>query len=248
MAARARRRPADRDHREHAVRGHSCARARAGDGRTCALSVSGGVVLSFFAAAAPALEASRVTPLAALRSADRLESRYRVRTRHVVAGVGLLLIAACVFAAGSGRRPAASSVSPLPWRSFSAWRSWCPLALSSCRAIGGDRLGKLFGVEGALAHANLSGAIPRLAVSVAALAVALSMMVAIAIMIGSFRETVIYWVGQTLQADLYLATARRSSLDTQATVSPELERIIRHIRRWLPWIASGASVSCTMDA
>ena len=61
----------------------------------------------------------------------------------------------------------------------------------------------LFGVEGALAHANLSGAIPRVAVSVAALAVALSMMVAIAIMIGSFRETVIYWVGQTLQADLY---------------------------------------------
>jgi putative ABC transport system permease protein len=51
-------------------------------------------------------------------------------------------------------------------------------------------------------------------------------MVAIAIMIGSFRETVIYWVGQTLQADLYMSTARRSSLDTQSTVSPELETAV----------------------
>ena len=52
------------------------------------------------------------------------------------------------------------------------------------------------------------------------------MMVAIAIMIGSFRETVIYWVGQTLQADLYMSTARRSSLDTQSSISPELETAV----------------------
>ena len=84
----------------------------------------------------------------------------------------------------------------------------------------------MFGVEGQLAHANLSGAIPRLAVSIAALAVSLSMMVAIAIMIGSFRETVIYWVGQTLQADLYISTARRSSLDTQSSISQELEAAV----------------------
>ena len=32
------------------------------------------------------------------------------------------------------------------------------------------------------------------------------MLVAIAIMIGSFRETVIYWVAQTLRADLYVST------------------------------------------
>ena len=63
---------------------------------------------------------------------------------------------------------------------------------------------RVFGVEGLLAHANLAGAIPRLSISVAALAVSLSMMVAIAVMIGSFRDTVIYWVGQTLQADLFV--------------------------------------------
>jgi putative ABC transport system permease protein len=191
-----------------------------------ALSLAGGVVLSFVAAAAPALEASRVSPLAALRSADRLESRYRARTRHVVAGVALLLIGAVCSQVGP--------IDHLPIFGFAAAVAvvfgiafLVPLALVLLSRVGGHGLGKLFGIEGALAHANLSGAIPRVAVSVAALAVALSMMVAIAIMIGSFRETVTYWVGQTLQADLYLATARRSSLDSQATVSPELERTIR---------------------
>jgi putative ABC transport system permease protein len=85
---------------------------------------------------------------------------------------------------------------------------------------------RLFGVEGLLAHANIAGGIPRLAVSVAAVAVSLSMLVALAIMIGSFRETVIYWVGQTLRADLYVSMPRRSTLGVPATFSPELEKLI----------------------
>ena len=46
------------------------------------------------------------------------------------------------------------------------------------------------GVETRLAHANLAGAIRGCAISVAALSVSLAMLVAIAVMIGSFRETV----------------------------------------------------------
>jgi putative ABC transport system permease protein len=49
------------------------------------------------------------------------------------------------------------------------------------------------------------------------------MMVAIAVMVGSFRETVIYWVGQTLRADLYVGSAGR----TQAMVSAAVERAVR---------------------
>ena len=56
---------------------------------------------------------------------------------------------------------------------------------------------------------NLAAAIPRLSISVAALSVSLAMMVAIAVMIGSFRDTVVYWVGQTLQADLFIGPGVR---------------------------------------
>ncbi len=84
-----------------------------------------------------------------------------------------------------------------------------------------------FGVEGLLAHANLAAAIPRLSISVAALAVSLSMMVAIAVMIGSFRDTVNYWVGQTLQADLFVSPGVRPRPGAEHTLSPAVVRAVR---------------------
>ena len=85
------------------------------------------------------------------------------------------------------------------------------------------RLGGWGGVETRLATANIAGAVPRLSISVAALSVSLAMLVAIAVMIGSFRETVIL-VSQTLHADLFIATGRRSNLDAQPTISAALSR------------------------
>ncbi len=195
------------------------------DPRDAAVAIAMGIGLALLAAAAPALEASRVTPLAALRGADRLEARYRVNRRHLALAVSLLLAAAGLSRPGP--------LGGLPVFGFGAAVATVfgiaflvPAALALLARYGARPLTALFGVEGQLAHANLSGAIPRLAVSIAALAVSLSMMVAIAIMIGSFRETVIYWVGQTLQADLYMSTARRSSLDTQSSISQELEAAV----------------------
>jgi putative ABC transport system permease protein len=193
--------------------------------REACVAMGAGILLSLVAAAAPALEASRVTPLAALRGADRVQARYRIRRAHLAAGGGLLGAAWILSRLGP--------VNGLPVFGFAAAMAvvfgvafLVPPALFVLSRVGARPLDRAFGVEGVLAHGNLSGAIPRLSVSVAALSVALSMMAAIAIMIGSFRETVVYWVGQTLQADLYIATARRSSLDTQATISPALERAV----------------------
>jgi putative ABC transport system permease protein len=84
-----------------------------------------------------------------------------------------------------------------------------------------------FGVAGLLAHANLASAIPRLSISVAALAVSLSMMVAIAVMIGSFRETVNYWVSQTLQADLFVSPGVRPRPGAEHTLSPDVVSAVK---------------------
>ena len=195
------------------------------DPRDALLAIVMGIGLALLSAAAPALEASRVTPVAALRGADRLEARYRVNRRQLALGASLLVAAgACSQLGPLGGLPIfgfAAAVATVFGIAFLV-----PATLALLSRYGARPLTSLFGVEGQLAHANLSGAIPRLAVSIAALAVSLSMMVAIAIMIGSFRETVIYWVGQTLQADLYMSTARRSSLDTQSSISQELETAV----------------------
>ena len=94
------------------------------DPRDAAVAIAMGIGLALLAAAAPALEASRVTPLAAMRGADRLEARYRVNRRHLALAVSLL-----VAAAGSrdwGRSAGCpSSASARRSRSCSASRSWC---------------------------------------------------------------------------------------------------------------------------
>ena len=73
----------------------------------------------------------------------------------------------------------------------------------------------------------MTAAIPRLSISIAALAVSLSMTVAVVVMIGSFRDTVVYWVGQTLQADLFIGPGVRPTVGSEQTVSPAVIDAVR---------------------
>jgi putative ABC transport system permease protein len=54
---------------------------------------------------------------------------------------------------------------------------------------------------------NLSLRISSTSVAVAALAVATSMLVGVTVMVGSFRETLVVWLDQTLEADVYVSSA-----------------------------------------
>jgi putative ABC transport system permease protein len=85
----------------------------------------------------------------------------------------------------------------------------------------------LFILEAWLASSTLVEYARRMAVSVAALAVSLAMTVAIAVMVSSFRETVIYWVDQTFVADLYVGPAARRAGSLTATVPAEVEALVR---------------------
>ncbi len=183
-----------------------------------------GIPLSLAAAAAPALEAAGVSPLDAIRQASRVAARQRPRPAGLVAAGGCLAAAAWASTAGP--------IHGLPVAGFgAALLVVFGIALLSPTVLFllgrlSSPAGRLLGVEARLAVSNLAGAIPRLSVSVAALSVSLGMLVAVAILIGSFRETVIYWVSQTLQADLFVATGRRSNLDEQPTISASLEQAI----------------------
>ena len=53
------------------------------------------------------------------------------------------------------------------------------------------------------------------------------MMVAVAIMIGSFRETVVYWVGQTLQADLFIGPGVQPTVGSEQTLSASVIEAVR---------------------
>ncbi len=191
--------------------------------RDAVLAFATGVPLSLLAALVPAVEASRVPPMAAIRGGDQADVRGRFPRRSL--GAGLVLLAAGAWLATLG------PVNGLPLFGYAAavvivfGASFLVPSVLYAAARSLERPARrLLKVEDWLAVNNLSAAIPRLSISVAALAVSLSMMVAISVMIGSFRDTVAYWVGQTLQADLFVAPgARRGAAGD--TLSAEVVRV-----------------------
>jgi len=190
-----------------------------------ALAFATAVPLSLLAAYIPAQEAAGVPPTAAMRGADRLDTRTRLSKRLILAPCGLLALGAWL-----------ATLAPIRGLPLFAYASAVAVIFGASLLVpailfvvvrGVHRpVRRLLHIEDWLAVSNLSAAIPRLSISVAALAVSLSMMVAIAIMIGSFRETVVYWVGQTLQADLFVSpgSGRRPGIDE--TLSLEVVRIV----------------------
>ncbi len=163
-----------------------------------------GLVTSILSALAPALEAAHVDPAATLRHGSVEASRRRAVKPLAVAGVALLLLAALATRPGP--------VGGLPLFGFAAVflvvagvSLLSPFAVTQT-ALRSDRLAvRLLGVEARIARANLTGSLSRTAVAVAALSMGISMMVAVAVMVGSFRATVVDWVSETLKADLFVA-------------------------------------------
>src|SRR5262249_38986977 len=88
-------------------------------------------------------------------------------------------------------------------------------------------LAKLLGMEARLAALTLHGALGRTSVTVASLMVGISMMVSLAIMIGSFRHTVVTWVEQTLRADLWIEPSIRHSSKRAGKITDALVSKIR---------------------
>lgn len=89
-------------------------------------------------------------------------------------------------------------------------------------------LNYFFNAEGTIAVASLQGAIGRTSVAVASLMIAIAMTISLAVMIGSFRETVQLWVKQTIQADLWIEPLWRT-VSSNRRLSPNLAKQIKQL-------------------
>lgn len=190
-----------------------------------ALAFVTAVPLSLLAALLPAREAASVPPTAALRDPEPTVTQSGVRARSLLMPVVLLVLAFGLATRGP--------VNGLPLFGYASALAivfgaalLVPAALVSVVRFLVPVVRARLRVEDWLAVTNLAAAVPRLSISVAALSVSLSMMVAIAIMIGSFRETVSYWIGQTLQADLFISPAARQQPGVGETLSPDLLTLV----------------------
>lgn len=193
-----------------------------------------GIASALFASALPAIEAMNSTPNLTLQRST-LESKVRSLLPNLAiawlgitaAGIGLLrwqsggLVAAFggLFAVLLG---AALLTPPL-----------VTLLMQGLAAIGQQRLG----IFGKLAPRDILRSLSRTSVAIAALMVSVSVIVGVSIMVGSFRGTVVQWLDQTLQADIYVSPPTTTANRVLGKIEPS---IVQEIEKF-PGIAKAAT-------
>jgi putative ABC transport system permease protein len=184
-----------------------------------------GLLFAVLGSAAPALEAARRPPAQALRAGDEEASLRRLRTAWPGAGLivlGLLLTLAPPVDGlpVSGYAAIAliliGAVLILPW-----------LASACLRRLPLPRF-----APAALGVAQLQATPRQAALGIAAIVTSFSLMVAMLIMVNSFRTSLDFWLNRMLPADLYLRAARAGDTgfltpDEQARIAamPSLARV-----------------------
>jgi putative ABC transport system permease protein len=81
---------------------------------------------------------------------------------------------------------------------------------------------KILGPAGDLGCRYLAGSLSRSAVSIAALACALGMLIAVTVMIGSFRQTVNNWISRAISGDIFFGPAVFSTAAYDQYLPPEI--------------------------
>jgi len=178
-----------------------------------------GVLLSVISALAPAWEASQVAPVEAMARGRRDHDARMHQWRDLAFGAALAI--AAWFAS---RQPPVGGKPLFGYGAALLLIGASALAIPSLVAVfsrtTGTVAGHIFGVEALLASRSLAGSMRRTAVLVGALSTAIAMLSAVGIMVGSFRQTVLLWMEDRLQADLYLRPAGPAAADRHPTLAP----------------------------
>lgn len=185
------------------------------------LGLVAGVGVSVASALSPAREAAAVSPIDAMSRGKREYSARVHQWRD-------LALAAVLGVAGYGAAQA-PAVAGKPLFGYLAAVLFIGCSALSIPALV-DTLSKLsaaslrrgLGVEALLASRSLAASLRRTSVLAGALATAIAMMTAVGIMVGSFRETVLLWMDNQLQADIYIRPSGPAAADRHPTMAAEL--------------------------
>jgi len=165
----------------------------------------------------PADEASRLDPVGALSLGAHAEQAVAQAPRWGWYGFGALVLASLSAAV-------ALRSGPPVWSFVAAFFILVGFALFSPAVAWhfGSMAGKVqqAGSVWRLAADHLRQSIHRNAVTVAALAAAIAMMIGLMVMIFSFRDSVDVWIDRGIVADLFIAPASNETIGLEAAVPP----------------------------
>lgn len=182
-----------------------------------------GLLATVLTAVPPAWEAASVPPrLALFRSGIESKTQKLVKG-SAVAGVLVILIGLAAFAVPGGRLFFGFGGTFAVLVGFAMLSALLLVAL--VRVIT-PLTGRLFGWLGRMAPRNLINALSRTSIAVAALMVAVGVTIGVGLMIDSFRYTVVVWLEQTLQGDVYISVPSFVANTSTALIDPAvLEQI-----------------------
>lgn len=182
-----------------------------------------GLFVSLFAALVPSFDATRTPPAGTLRRSDVEQSALRLVPLITIVAIALNAIGAVLL-----QVPTQDIIV-----SFAALFAivvggafLAPLALVAFMRFSTPLTDKVFGVLGRMAPRAVVRSLSRTSVAVAALTVAVSVIVGVSVMIGSFRDTVADWLETTLGADIYVSPPT-VIVNDPATIAPEIVDLLR---------------------
>ena len=182
-----------------------------------------GVVATVAAATPPAYEAATVTPRVAL-SRSGLESKAeRAASLAAIGGSALILVGAGTLGLPTTNLIVSFGGTFLVVLGFALLT---PLVTKWLMQAVRPPLQRTIGVLGRMAPRDVSKSLSRTAIAVAALMVAMSVTIGISLMITSFRQTVVIWLGEALQGDIVVSAPSVSGLQDVTPVDGQAERIV----------------------
>ena len=179
-----------------------------------------GLGASLLGSLLPLLELSRVDPVLTLRGRSGNRESRRLAWRVAMAGV-FILVASIIVLAFFSKQIYVAYIGVFGFLFGLSLLTGVIMVLAHPllrRLLGG--MGKL---PGRIAAGNIIQNLGRTGVAVAAFMVALSLSIGLGSMIGSFRESLIWWMGTQLRGDMYISNA--SDMEVPEDFYEEIKRI-----------------------
>ncbi len=174
-----------------------------------------GVAAALLAAAVPAREAMKTAPQSTLRRSTLESSAQRLLPWLVASWLGLSALGTLLLWLRTSSLVVAFAGLFAVLIGFALLTPPLTAVLMHWLTPVGFRL---LGVLGRMAPRDIVRSLSRTSVAIAALMVAVSVIVGVSIMIGSFRQTVTLWLNDTLQADVYLSPPRLTASEVSGTL------------------------------
>ncbi len=181
-----------------------------------------GILASVISAAFPAWEAANISPVDALRrsSLERKISRnlaLLTTTGLLLLVIGYLLLLVPTTTLG---------VSYLALLAIVCGSAMLvPVLTKAIMKVIGVLFRIFPGIIGRMSSRNISRSLSRTGGSIASLMIAISVIIGVGNMVGSFRSTVVSWLSNTIQADLYISPASHLSRKLDNTLKDAFQQL-----------------------